>query len=414
MMLVYRILFYVFFTPVILILSVLSPKVRAGFKQKFGCYDFKNEAKTLWVHAVSVGEVQAISGFIKNNKKKKITLTTSTPQGQKLAKEKLSEYCEKICYFPYDYDFAVKNAIEAVNPEKVMIVETEIWANFVRLLKQAKIPVVVANGRISDSTYKSYRLLKWFFKDVFKNYEQILAQSEDDAKRFIKIGAPKSIVSNMGNIKFDIPAPDKKIKEGLKTAYNKGDTKLIVAGSTHFGEEKIIIDAFLKLKDVEHGGNGYLKLVLAPRHLERVKYVAGILEKLKVNFSLKTQSADLSEFDVIILDTTGELANLYSICDVAILGGSFNNTGGHNPLEATIWGKPVISGANVKNFRVIYRELTKYGCARIVKNKAQLHAELEKLLVGYDGEKIATEMEQNCTKVMSKNRGALRVLESYL
>lgn len=406
MIAVYRFLFSIFFTPVILLLSLFSPKIRAGFLQKFGKYDFKIKEKTLWIHAVSVGEVLAISDFIKENKAKKIVLTTSTPQGQSLAKNKLSEFCEQICYFPYDYCFAIKNAIGAINPEKIIIVETEIWPNFVCMAKKVEIPVIIANGRISDSTFISYKRSKFFFKNVFKNFYGILAQSKDDAERFIAIGADSNIVQVMGNVKFDIKKPDIDVKE-LENYYKKNNFKLMVAGSTHGGEEKIIFDSYTALKkDIEN-----LKLIAAPRHLERVEEVSALCTKLKLNFALKTTDANLEQHDVILLNTTGELGNLYSIADVAILGGSFNKTGGHNPLEATIWGKPVLSGANVKNFRVVYRELIKNNCAKIVKDEQELASELKKLL---QDETYYKQMCENCEKAIEQSQGATAFLNDYI
>lgn len=405
MIALYALLFPIFFTPVILLASLFSPKIRAGFAQKFGKYDFAIDEKTLWIHAVSVGEVLAVADFIKQNAgDKKIILTTSTPQGQALAQSKLGNFCEGICYFPYDYKFAVRSAIKAINPAAIIIVETEIWPNFVTEAKKAKIPVIIANGRISDATFKSYRRLCFFFTQVFENFHAILAQSEEDAKRFIEIGAKPNIVRTMGNVKFDIAPPDTKIKETLEKTYNKGDFKVIVAGSTHKGEDEIILNAFSRLKNKDAG----LRLIIAPRHLERISEVEVLVKKTNLKYSLKTRGADLAVADVILLDTTGELANLYSIADVAFLGGSLNETGGHNPLEATVWGVPVVSGPNIKNFRVIYRELIKNGCAKIINNGIELGDELKKMLQN------TSLYGKNCTQTLEQNRGATRVLKEYV
>ena len=400
MIVLYALLFPIFFTPVILLANLFSPKIRAGFRQKFGKYDFVINEKTLWIHAVSVGEVLAVADFIKNAAAgRKIVLTTSTPQGQTLAQSKLGNFCERICYFPYDYKFAICRAIKAINPAAIMIVETEIWPNFATEAKRAEIPVIIANGRISDATFKSYKRLRPFFARVFENFRVILAQSEDDAKRFVEIGAKPDMVRTMGNIKFDITPPKTKIKEELGKTYNKGDFKVIVAGSTHKGEDEVILKAFSGIEGA--------KLIIAPRHLERISAIETLLKKTNTRYTLKSKSPDLAATDVILLDTTGELANLYSIADAAILGGSFNNTGGHNPLEATVWGVPVMSGPNVKNFRVIYRELIKNNCAKIVEGR-ELKDELKKML--QDARKYA----ENCAQTLEQNRGATRVLEEFI
>lgn len=403
----YRILFPIPFLFAMSILSIFSKKIRAGFFEKLGFYNFKIDEKTFWIHAVSVGEVQAVTEFIKNYKDEKIVLTASTPQGLELAKKKLSDYCEKICYFPLDIDFAINSAKRAINPAKVMIFETEIWPNFVYNMKKAGIKVFISNGRISDSTYKTYKTLRFFFKSVFKNFTGILAQSEEDAKKFIEIGAKPEIVQNMGNIKFDIKFPSDETALVLNKEYNKGNLPTILAGSTHAGEDEIIISAYKNLKNKIQN----LKLIIAPRHLERVDSICALLENEKLNYNLRTTSPNLEKADVIVLNTTGELSKLYSVSDVSIICGSFNNTGGHNPLEATIWSKPVISGPNIKNFKVIYRELLKYNCAKIVQDKQELEAELEKILT--DG-KCQEEMKQNSKKAILENQGATEFLRNYI
>ena len=215
----YRILFPIPFLFAMSVLSIFSKKIRAGFFEKLGFYNFKIDEKTFWIHAVSVGEVQAVTEFIKNYKDEKIVLTVSTPQGLELAKKKLSDYCEKICYFPLDIDFAINSAKRAINPSKVMIFETEIWPNFVHNMKKSGVKVFISNGRISDSTFKTYKALNFFFKYVFKNFAGILAQSEEDAKKFIEIGAKPEIVQNMGNIKFDIEFPSDETALVLKKEY---------------------------------------------------------------------------------------------------------------------------------------------------------------------------------------------------
>ena len=403
----YRILFPIFFIPTISLLSVFSKKIRAGFFEKLGFYNFKINEKTFWIHAVSVGEVQAVSEFIKNYKGEKIVLTVSTPQGLELANKKLTDYCEKICYFPLDIDFAINSAKKAINPSKVMIFETEIWPNFVYNLKKSGIKVFISNGRISDSTYKTYKTLRFFFKDVFKNFTGILAQSEEDAQKFVSIGANPEIVQNMGNIKFDIEFPSDETALVLKKEYNKNNMPTILAGSTHAGEDEIIISVYKNLKNkIEN-----LKLIIAPRHLERVTSICTLLEAEKLNYSLRTTSPNLEKADVIVLNTTGELSRLYAVSDVSIICGSFNNTGGHNPLEATIWSKPVISGPNIKNFKVIYRELLKYNCAKIASDKIELEAELEKVLTD---NKHQEEMKENSKKAILENQGAGKFLRNYI
>ncbi len=366
--------------------------------QKFGKYDFDFSAtqNILWIHAISVGEVQLMENVIKNLNGFEIVLTTSTPQGQELAQQKLGEYCKKIAYFPYDFMPSVQNAFRAINPRAVLIAETEIWPNFVRTAKKLNVPVVIVNGRISERTYKSYKRLKFFFKEVLKNYFAILTQSEDDKRKFIEIGANPDTTYVMGNMKFDIEKPDVKISD-----LNLGDNRLIIAGSTHKGEDEIILKTYKNLKKQFID----LKLLIAPRHMERICAVQSLTK-----CGLKSQS-DFKNSDILILDTTGELKSLYSLAHSVFIGGSFNKTGGHNPLEAVIWGVPVLSGSNVKNFKLIYKILSELRCAKTIKTQKELEAEFARLL----GDKEYYEnMRKNCKEVFEKNKGATQYLFDFM
>ncbi len=398
MIVIYNIFFTIFFLPVILILSAFSKKIRSGSLQKFGKYDFNfsDIPNIVWIHAISVGEVQLMENVIKNLKGFEIVLTTSTPQGQELAQKNLSDHCKKITYFPYDFSISVNNAFKAINPRFVLIAETEIWPNFSHTAKKLNVPVIIVNGRISERTFKTYKRLKFFFKEILKNYFAILVQSEDDKKRFIEIGANPLVTSVMGNMKFDIEKPDIQISD-----LNLGKNRLIIAGSTHNGEDEIILKTYNNLKKRFPD----LKLLIAPRHMERVCALRSI-----TGCCLKSQG-DFKDNDILILDTTGELKNLYSLAHSAFIGGSFNKTGGHNPLEAIIWGVPVLSGSNVKNFRLIYKILSELNCAKILKTQQELEAEFAKLLSDNDHYENA---QKNCREVFEKNRGAAKYLFDFI
>jgi 3-deoxy-D-manno-octulosonic-acid transferase len=224
-----------------------------------------------------------------------------------------------------------------------------------------------------------------------KNYFAILTQSEDDKKRFIAIGANPATTGVMGNMKFDIEKPYVQVSD-----LNLGKNRLIIAGSTHRGEDEVIIKTYQNLKKRFSD----LKLLIAPRHLERVCAIQSL-----VKCALKSQD-DFKNNDILILDTTGELKNLYSIAHSAFIGGSFNETGGHNPLEATIWGIPVLSGNNVKNFKLIYKVLSELNCAKTVKTQQELEAEFAKLLSDNEYYKNA---QTNCKDVFEKKQGCNKI-----
>ena len=407
MLRVYNLIYNLLIIPIILIASLFSKKLNAGKKEKFGGYDFKIDEKTIWIHAVSVGEVMLAQSIIEKLNLKNIVLTTSTPQGQELAKVKLSDKCTKITYFPYDTKSAINKAIKAINPKAVIIVETEIWPCFAKCLKDRNIELFIVNGRISERTFKSYKKLRFFFKNVLENYTAILAQSEDDRQRFIQMGAKDTKVVNLGNIKFDLKKPDEHYIEHYKNLLKLNDNKVLIFGSTHQEENEGLIAAFENIKNQNNG----LKLIIAPRHLEKVPQIEKILTNKNIKWGKKSQGATFSDNDAIILDTTGELGKIYSICDICVICGSFNNTGGHNPLEATVWGKTTISGSNVKNFKYIYKTLTELDCSFIVNDYAELEGKVLELL---NDENYLKQVEQNCKKALETNSGALDKTVQYI
>lgn len=395
------------FSPIILIAMIIKPKFRAGFFQKTGFYGKigKENKKNIWVHAVSVGEVNAVCNFIKKLREKypneNIILSTVTKTGNFVAKKQLGDIVDHIVYFPFDTDFSVNSAIKAIKPDMVIIAETEIWPVFIINLKKKNIPCFIINGRISPHSYNGYKKFGFFFKNILNKYTKILMQTEDDAKRIIDIGAPKDIVQTMGNVKFDITNDlDKNIINTYKTEFQSENYKILLAGSTHKGEDEIILNCFKKLQEKDKN----LKLILAPRHPERLNNVTNLLKEYNVKFSTRTQKGNFSDNDVILLDTMGELSKLYSIAYLAFIGGGFFSTGGHNPLESCIFNVPAISGDIVFNFKDIYALLTREKAAYTVKTEEELYAVCEKMLFDkefYKNSKAA------CERVFENNRGAV-------
>lgn len=370
-----------------------------GWYEKFGNinFPFENE-KVLMLHACSVGEVIAIENLIKEIRLKfpnyKLILTTSTKTGQDIAHKKLSDYTDFITYFPFDVPFAVNKFLDKVKPFAVFHVETEIWPYFAYACKKREIPISIINGRISDSTFKFYKLAKTFFKKVFKKFHYIYVQSQEDFLKFAAIGMDKKRIEFMGNLKFNVKRQDVDINIGQQ------GYKVIIAGSTHKGENEIVLNTYNKLKDEINN----VKLLIAPRHLERVSDIEGIAKNLSLNIGKRSLNDNFSQKDVIILDTLGELGKMYSICDIAFIGGSFNNTGGHNPLEASIYYKPTLSGPTIHNFKDIY-SILKNANAGIVMNKPSDLYNVLKDLLQNDAKRI--EMGENCQKVFETQKGAI-------
>ncbi len=396
---------FILILPVWLALGMFKPKLIFGFKQKCGFYNKKpnlqtSKSSSLIFYGVSVGEVLAMENLIKKTKEKfpqkNIVLLTGTQTGQEIARNKLGNVCDFISYFPYDFPFCINNFLNKINPEMVFVMETELWPNFAYILNKKKIPLFIINARISDRTYKSYKKLSWFFAPILQKYTGIYPQSQKDMEKFISIGANSGTTKVMGNLKFDIKKPD--IKD-LNFNQNSQD-KILLAGSTHSGEDEIISDVFCNLKkEIPQ-----LKLIIAPRHPERNEKVFELIKKTCFECGKRSQKDDFDGKDIIILDLMGELGKFYSICDVAFLGGSFNKTGGHNPLEATIFEKPVVSGPNVRNFKDIYSILTSTSAGKIVQSQDELKNELKKLFTDEDYYKKAS---RDCKKVFEQNQGAL-------
>lgn len=402
-MFIYRILSTILFLaalPIYAAVRACRGKFLPGWKEKLGKFDApKLGDKVIMFHGVSVGEVIALENLIKKTKETfpdyKIVVTTGTKTGQEIAHKKYDNIADFITYFPFDITICVKSFLEKIRPSVVLIAETELWPTFAAYCKQRNIPLLVINGRISDATFKSYKLLKGFFKELFKNYTEILTQSEEDKEKFIAIGAPADKTSVMKNLKFDVKRIDANIEIG------EGINRIIIAGSTHKGEDEIILDSFVKLKKQFPD----IKLLLAPRHLTRVNNVTELVEKTKLPYDLRSKNATFVNNDIVILDTLGELSKMYQICDFAFIGGSFNKTGGHNPLEAVVYNKPAISGPSIHNFRDIYWILSRTKAGKVVKTPEELTNYMHKLLA--DKEFYAQSCE-DCKTVFQSQQGAMQ------
>ncbi|MBQ4647158.1 MAG: 3-deoxy-D-manno-octulosonic acid transferase [Candidatus Gastranaerophilales bacterium] len=359
------------------------------------------DEKVIMLHGVSVGEIQSLEKLIIRIKLDfpdyKLVITTGTVTGQQLAFKKYGELADFITYFPLDVYESCKKFVDTIKPSVVLIAETELWPNFAYVCKEKNIPIYIINGRISDKSYPSYCKIRNFVKLILQNYTGIFCQSELDKDRFILLGSNPKNTLVMKNLKFEIEKKVCDIDLGTQ------NTKLIVAGSTHTGEEEIILKTYkqLRAKVID------LKLLLAPRHLTRLEEVQGVLKKLGLRYGLRSNGDTFENNNIIILDTLGELAKLYSIADIAYIGGSFAKIGGHNPLEATIYSKPVVSGPSIKNFRDIYSILQKAQAAFVVKDEWELYRTLEKLVLNntyYD------EISANCEKCFKDNQGALEFI----
>lgn len=370
-----------------------------GWREKFGnsTLPFNND-KIIMLHGVSVGEVIALENLAKKIKETfpdyKLVVTTGTKTGQDIAHKKYENIADYITYFPFDIPHCVDKFLDNIKPSVVLIAETELWPTFAYNCKKRNIPIAVINGRISDSTYKSYKLAAPFFKQVFKNFTAVYAQSKEDSDKYISIGMPADKTEIMGNLKFDVKKRDADIEIGQQ------DYRVIIAGSTHKGEDDLVINTFKKLKK----DFSDIKLLLAPRHPNRVPSILPLLDKSGISYGKRSENDKFTEKDIIILDTLGELGKMYSIGHFAFIGGSFNHTGGHNPLESVVYNKPALSGPDVHNFKDIYSILGKTEAGKVVKTPNEFYSASYKLLSDND---FYTKACQDCENVFSEQQGAL-------
>ena len=386
---------FILILPFWLILGIFKPKLIKGFKAKCGYFEATELKDSIVFYGVSVGEINALENLIKRTKEtfnNPIVVCTGTQTGQEIAKKKLGEVADFITYFPYDFPFCVGHFLNNVNPKVVIVAETELWPNFARLVHNRGIDLMIINGRISDRTYKSYKKLSFFFKPILQNYTKILTQSARDNEKLISIGANPQTTQVIGNLKFDIAKKE--------CDFDLGSGRIIIAGSTHSGEDEIILPAFAKIKK----DFADAKLLVAPRHPERQNAVKKLIEATGLSWGLRSNGDKFDDKEIILLDTMGELGKAYSLCEFAIMGGSFNKTGGHNPLEATVFEKPTISGSCVNNFKDIFALLTQSGASKIVANGAELEDYMRKLLSDNDFYKKCCE---DCKTVFAQNQGAL-------
>ena len=404
-MFIYRILSLILFAivmPIYAVFRIINQKWIHGWGRKLGFFKKPQLSdKVIMFHGVSVGEVIALENLIKKTKETfpeyDIVVTTGTKTGQEIAKKKFGEIASFITYFPFDISPCVSAFLQKVHPSVVMIAETEIWPIFAYKCKELNIPLLTINGRISDSTYHLYQIFGTFFKHTLDNYTRILTQSEGDNEKFLALGAPKDRTKVMRNLKFDVKRSDGIVEIG------KGDSRIIIAGSTHGEENPIVIDTFAKLKQEFPD----IKLLIAPRHFNRVPEIKDLAKKHNLNYGLRSKEETFADKDVIILDTMGELSKMYSICNFAFIGGSFNKTGGHNPLEAVVYSKPAISGPSIHNFKDIYGILGQSNAGKVVKNPDELKEYMYKLLSDNDFYNKAC---KDCETVFASQQGALDVV----
>ncbi|HIJ79090.1 MAG: 3-deoxy-D-manno-octulosonic acid transferase [Desulfobulbaceae bacterium] len=371
------------FAPIIFVKVILTPKYRSRVPARLGlgldrlALDKFSGRPRLWLHALSVGEVASARYLVKELRRAHpeaaIFFSSATRAGEHFARETLTGQVDLFVPFPLDLGWSVQRIVTAVKPDLFVLVETDFWPNMLACLKKHNIPALLVNGRISAESLARYRSLNWFFLPLFQSFSHLAMQTERDALNLIELGVAGQRVSVLGNLKYDavVPAVRAGSEPAGRAVYAIPDQALVwVAGSTHQGEEEVILAAFARLVAVYPD----LFLVLAPRNVERGTELQ--LLAREAGFSVRRWTEENSQNDarVLVLDTLGKLAGLYALCDFAYVGGSLVPERGHNPLEPAVFGKPVMFGPHMEDFEEISRDLLKVGGAREVKGEDEIFA----------------------------------------
>lgn len=367
-------------------------KYREGLKERLGevpasLTRMRQHSKTpiIWLHAVSVGEVLAMSRLVSEMDWSladyRLLISTTTRTGQELARERFG--ASRVFYCPLDLPWAVKAYLTVLSPRVLILAESEFWPNMLENCYKRKIPVMVVNARISDRSWPRYQMLQRLWKPLLGRLSAVLAQSEIDAERLLKLGTPQERLSVAGNLKFDIRTAEES-DATLLLRNLAGSLRLVVAGSTLEGEEAAILDAWPRLLTADP----QLVLILAPRHPERFGEAAELLEKSGIPWVRRSdwpakpayELEPLHPGSAVLLDTIGELASVYSLATVAFVGGSLAPSGGgHNPLEPAQFAVPVVMGPHYANFRTITDDLRAHQAIRIAA-KEELAATLIEMI----------------------------------
>jgi len=348
--------------------------------------------KVIWFHAASVGEVKALSVIIpqvrRNHPEYELVVSTLTKTGKADA-EKILKGAGLVFFVPVDLKRFVRRTIRRIKPVALILVETELWPNLIREAKKSGCFVGLVNGRISERSFRKYRLVKSLFAETLGHLDLLCLQSEEYKERMLLLGADEAKIVITGNLKFDRLLLAGGCREADKirdTLHIRRDLRVVVAGSTREDEEKILLPVFKRLKQQYSN----LIFVLAPRHLNRLSQVEGILSAEGLDFVRRTQLDELASKaagenllngkSLILLDTMGELSKVYCLADVAFVGGSLVPVGGHNLLEPAIYGVPVLFGPHVDNFKEEAKILVESGGGIQVKNQEELQLSLTSLL----------------------------------
>jgi 3-deoxy-D-manno-octulosonic-acid transferase len=374
--------------PYVVFRFLTEKKHRIGFWQRLGftpgrIVQHRTGKPILWIHSVSVGEVLAAAPLVaeirRHFPKYQLLLSTTTVTGQGVCIRRVASKDDLVIYFPLDVPFAVRQVMDRFSPHLILLMETEIWPNLIREASRRGIKLLLVNGRLSEKSFRNYRAFRRFLRRLLNSFAFIGMQTEEGRRRMLELGAPRQVVSVMGSMKYEAALsflPPREDVQNMQKSLGVPDGKVIVAGSTHRGEEQLILRAYVDLKH-KHPD---LFLVVAPRHPERFQEVENLICQKGIPYRLRSRGGGDGVAGVMLLDTLGELMSLYGLGRVAFVGKSLTRRGGHNPLEPAAWGTPVVFGCHMDNFREVADCLVREGGAIEVSSFQELVSAFDRLL----------------------------------
>jgi 3-deoxy-D-manno-octulosonic-acid transferase len=342
------------FSPYFLFQALAHRKYIDGLRERLGFLPAINNQPVVWLHCVSVGETQAARPLVERLRQElphhALVVSTVTLTGQKLARDLFRNQAARVFYFPFDWRWSVRRALEVVSPAVVLVMETELWPNFLLECKKREIPVALVNGRISRKSFGRYVRIKFFLRRVLACLNLAVMQSERDAERIRELGMNGERVFTAGNLKFESGSYTDKNTDVKERFGLHADVPLVLAASTHAPEEKVVLESFQRLREAQP-----VRLMLAPRHPERFNEVAELIQASGLSWARRTNAPAASDATaaVVLLDTIGELPAMYPLATAVFVGGSIVDRGGHNVLEPAAHGVAVITGAHTHNFHAI-------------------------------------------------------------
>ena len=412
---IYTCVFYLIIPFIVLRLlwrSIKAPSYRHRWYERFSIYNTKFPIGVVWFHAVSVGEAEALFPLLKQIKLKhpdtKLLITTTTPTGSARVKAVMQDTVSHV-YLPYDVPDAICRFMSCFKPRMAVMMETEIWPNIFNYCGDHHIPLYIINARLSEKSSKRYQKISRLIHPALANIKCIATQTKDDASRFISIGADSEKVETLGNIKFDVEITTSTITEGLTIKADLFMDRFVwLIASTHKDEEKIFLDIYKVLKEKIPE----LLLILVPRHPERFPVVKKLIEKEHLSVATRTLLETVNtKTDVYLVDKMGELKAMYAAADVAFIGGSMVAKGGHNILEASAVGVPVMFGPFMDNFKEIARVVLIESAAIQCQSKSDIISSMKLL---YEQPDYRKELARKGKAFVQKNQGAIDTICAML